>query len=303
MRERTPIATGHPNAARRIPPWSLAVTAMFLIQMSSALSVTLITEVGPATTAWLRLTMGAIIFLLIARPRLRSIRRSDLMPLLGLGAASALMSVAFLAAVARIPLGTAVAIEFLGPLAVAALRSRSKSMIAWPALALIGVVLLTEPWHGTADLPGIGFALLAGVGWGSYILLTQQVGDRFPGISGLAITIPIAALCSTVVGVPGLAANFEWRFLMVAIGLAVIAPVLPFGLEMLALKRMTPTAFGTLMAIEPAIGLLLGTVVLGQAPGTVQFIGIAIVVIAGVASQRGGTRAGVGDPAVAPLSE
>ncbi|WP_336659730.1 EamA family transporter [Leucobacter sp. USHLN153] len=275
---------------------------MFLIQLSSALSVGLIAEVGPATTSWLRLLMGGLIFIAIARPKLRSIRRDDALPLIGLGAASALMSVAFLAAVDRIPLGTAVAIEFLGPLTVAAIRSHSRRALAWPFLALAGVVLLTEPWHGAVDLGGIAFALLAGVGWGSYILLTQRVGDRFPGISGLAVTIPIAAVCSAVVGVPGLVANFEWRFLLIALGLAVLAPVLPFWLEMSALRRMTPAAFGTLMAVEPAVGMLLGAIVLGQLPSAIQLTGVALVVLAGAAAQRGGSREVAGDPDVAPLS-
>ena len=121
-------------------------------------SVGLIAEVGAAGTAWLRLTAGALIFLALARPPLRSIRRHDVPALLGLGVASGLMGVMFLAAIERIPLGTCVAIEFLGPLTVAAVRSHNKRALIWPALALLGVVLLTEPWHGTIDPAGVGFA-------------------------------------------------------------------------------------------------------------------------------------------------
>ncbi|WP_298254252.1 DMT family transporter [uncultured Arthrobacter sp.] len=278
-----------------LPPWTLAVAAMLLIQLSSSLSVGLIEQVGAAGTAWLRLAMGGVIFLLIARPPLRRIRRQDVLPILGLGVASALMSVAFLSAIEHIPLGTAVAIEFLGPLTVAALRSGNARMLTWPGLALIGVVLLTEPWRGEADLPGIGFALLAGVGWGTYILLTQRVGDRFTGISALTMTIPIAAVVAAFVGVPQVITDFDWRVLVFAAGLALLAPVVPFGLEMLTLRRMTQTAFGTLMALEPAFGLLLGLVVLHQIPSLVQGIGIVLVVVAGAAAQRRGTRqAGLG---------
>lgn len=274
-----------------LPPWSMAVAAMLLIQLSSALSVGLIEQVGAAGTAWLRLAMGGAIFLLIARPPLQRIRRQDVPAILGLGAASGLMSVAFLSAIEHIPLGTAVAIEFLGPLTVAAMRSGSARMLMWPALALIGVVLLTEPWHGEANLVGIGFALLAGIGWGSYILLTQRVGDRFSGISALSMTIPIAAVMASFVGVPQVVAHFDWRVLLIAVGLALLAPVLPFGLEMLALRRMTHTAFGTLMALEPAFGVFLGLVVLHQVPSLVQGVGIVLVVLAGAAAQRSGTRA------------
>lgn len=273
-----------------LPPWSLAVAAMLLIQLSSALSVGLIEQLGAAGTAWLRLAMGGAIFVLLARPPLRRIRRQDVFPLLGLGAASGLMSVAFLCALEYIPLGTAVAIEFLGPLSVAALRSGSARMLMWPALALSGVVLLTEPWHGDVNLLGIGYALLAGVGWGSYILLTQRVGDRFTGISALSMTIPIAALLAAFVGVPQVLGNFDGRVLLIAVGLALIAPVIPFGLEMLALRRMTHTAFGTLMALEPAMGVLLGLVVLHQVPSPIQGVGVVLVVVAGAAAQRGGTR-------------
>ena len=278
------------NSGQALPPWSLAVAAMLLIQLSSALSVGLIEQLGAAGTAWLRLAMGAMIFLLIARPPLRRVRRQDVLPLLGLGAASGLMSLAFLSAIEHIPLGTAVAIEFLGPLTVAALRSGSARMLAWPVLALIGVVLLTEPWQGEVALLGIGYALAAGVGWGSYIVLTQRVGDRFTGISALSLTIPIAAVLTACVGVPQMLGNFHWPVLLLGAGLALLAPVIPFGLEMRALRRMTPTAFGTLMALEPAMGVLLGLVVLHQVPSLVQGAGVVLVVAAGAAAQRGGAR-------------
>lgn len=273
-----------------MPPWMWAGAAMLAVQLSSALSVGLIERVGPAGTAWLRLSMGAVILLLIARPPLRLIRRHDVPVLLALGVATGLMTTAFLAAIDRIPLGTAVAIEFLGPLSVAALRSHNRRMLAWPVLALCGVVLMTEPWHGDVNLAGIGFAVLAGIGWGVYILLTQQVGDRFSGISGLSITIPVAAVVAALLGVPQAAGHLDWQVLLIAAGLALLAPVAAFGLEMLALRRMTHTAFGTLMAVEPAFGVLLGLIVLHQTPSLLQLGGIVLVVLAGAGAQRGGTR-------------
>ncbi|WP_309132381.1 EamA family transporter [Brevibacterium sp.] len=273
-----------------LPPWSLAVTAMLLIQLCNASSVVLFDEVGTAGTAWLRLCMGAVIFVVIARPPLRRIRREDIAPLLGLGVASGLMTTAFLAAIDRIPLGTAVAIEFLGPLVVAAIRSKNRQMLAWPALALVGVVLLTEPWGATFDPLGIAFAAAAGLGWGTYILLTQRIGDRFTGITGLAITIPIAAVVTTIVGAPQAIGGIDLRVILIALGLALLAPVLPFGLEMLSLRRMTPTAFGTLMALEPAFGVIIGLVFLSQVPALWQVVGIVLVVLAGSGAQRGGRR-------------
>ena len=273
-----------------IPPWALAITAMLSVQLGSALSVNLIATVGPAGTAWLRLTAGALIFLALVRPPLRDVRRADVPVLLALGVATGLMSILFLAAIERIPLGTAVAIEFLGPLTVAAVRSHSTRMLTWPALALLGVVLLTEPWQGEINVAGVAFAALGATGWATYILLTQRIGDRFTGITGLAITIPIAAAAAAVMGIPQAAGHITPGILAAALGLALLLPVLPFALEMLALRRMTHTAFGTLMALEPAFGLLLGLVVLRQVPSWLQVLGIILVVSAGAGAQRGGTR-------------
>jgi inner membrane transporter RhtA len=282
------VSTEKNNPA--IPASALAVTAMLSVQLGSALSVGLIGEVGAAGTAWLRLTAGAIIFLAIARPPIRSIRRGDIPVLIGLGVATGLMTIFFLAAIERIPLGTAVAIEFLGPLTVAAVRSHSARALTWPALALVGVVLLTEPWSETADGLGIGFAVLSGTCWGTYILLTQRVGDRFSGITALSLTIPVAAIMAAVVGVPQAAGQLTLNVIVVALGLALLLPVIPFALEMLALRRMTPNAFGTLMALEPALAVLLGLLVLQQIPALTQIVGILIVVVAGAAAQRDGRR-------------
>jgi inner membrane transporter RhtA len=272
------------------PPWTLAVAAMLSVQLSSALAVPLISTVGPAGTAWLRLSMGALIFLALARPPLHAVRRRDVPALLGLGVATGLMTMAFLAAIERIPLGTCVAIEFLGPLTVAALRAHSARALAWPALALLGVVLLTEPWHGQINLAGLGFAGLAAVGWAVYILLTQRIGDRFAGIGALALTVPVAAITAAAVGVPQASGHLTLGVLSAALGLAVLMPVLPFTFELLALRHLTHTAFGTLMALEPAIGLLLGLLVLHQHPSTTQLGGILLVVLGGTAAQRDGRR-------------
>ena len=157
----------HPGrGAAQVPPWALAVASMTSVQLGSALSVPLISTVGPAGTAWLRLTMGAVIFLALARPPLRTLRRHDVATLAGLGVTTGLQTIAFLAAIERIPLGTAVAIEFLGPLTVAAVRghrvrAHSLPALTWPGLALAGVVLLSRPWHGHVSPAGLGFATLA----------------------------------------------------------------------------------------------------------------------------------------------
>ncbi|MHA7168991.1 EamA family transporter [Arthrobacter bambusae] len=264
---------------------------MLSVQLSNALSVPVIEQVGPAGAAWLRMCFGVLFLWVIARPAIHSLRRGDVPALLALGVVTGFMTTFFLAAVERIPLGTAVAIEFLGPLTVAGLRSRQRKALAWPGLAFAGVVLLTEPWSGSIDLVGVGFALAAGICWGLYNLLTQHVGDRFSGISGLSLTIPVAALATLPVGLPQVVGgDFTWWVLPAAAGIALITPVIAFGLEMLALRRMTHTAFGTLLSIEPAFGVLIGLLVLAQTPTALQVGGIAIVVAAGAAAQRGGRR-------------
>jgi len=274
----------------RVPAWSLAVAAMLSVQLGAAFSTNLFASVGPAGTSWLRLTMGALVFLAIKRPTLRGVSRHDLVVVLSLGVATGLLTTAFLNAVDRIPLGTAVAIEFLGPLGVAVVRSHDRRSLVWPALALLGVLLLTEPWQGEIDLVGVGFAALSGVCWATYIVLTQQVGDRFSGLEGLSITIPVAAVTAAFFGVPQAWGHLTWQVLAAAFGLALLLPVIPFSLELLALRRLTTAAFGTLMALEPAIGVVAGVVILGQVPHALQVVGVVLVVTAGVGAERNGHR-------------
>ena len=289
-----------PRLLGQVPAWSLAVVAMLSIQTGSALSISLFPAVGPAGTAWLRLSLGAVILLLLVRPKLSLIRRDNVLGLLGLGAATGVMTSAFLSALERIPLGTTVAIEFLGPLTVAALSGKNVRAAIWPVVALVGVVLLTRPWTGSVDLVGVAFAALAAVCWGIYIVFTQQVGDRFRGIQGLALATPVAAVTASLVGVPQAWGNLSWEVLAWGVVLAVLTPVFPFALEMLALKRMNTRAFGTLMAVEPGVATGIGLLLLFQVPSVLDAMGILLVVLAGIATQRDASRPPLLDlPAVA----
>lgn len=274
----------------RAPAWSLAVVAMLCVQLGSALAVGLFPAVGPVGTAWLRLVAGGVILLLLFRPRRSDVPRTAVVPMLALGVATATMAVAFLVAIDRIPLGTTVAIEFLGPLSVAAARSRERRMLLWPALALVGVLLLTRPWDGAVDGIGLLAAAIGAVAWGAYILLTQHVGDQVAGVRGLAVTIPMAALITIPFGLPQALGGISWQVVAAVFGLAVLVPVLPWSLEMLALRRLTATAFGTLMALEPALAVLIGAIVLHQSPAPVQALGVLLVVIAGMGAERTGHR-------------
>jgi inner membrane transporter RhtA len=206
-----------------------------------------------------------------------------------LGVVTAAVTMFFMAAVDRIPLGTASALEFLGPLGVAVARGRGAVKV-WPAIAAVGVLLLTEPWQGAADAGGIAFALAAAACWAAYILLTQTVGDEVAGIQGLAVSMPVAGVVALLVAHPDPTVAFAPGMVLAGIGLAVLLPVIPFALEMLALRRLTTTAFGTLMSLEPAVALVVGLVGLHQTPGLGAVLGILFVVVAGVGAQRSGAR-------------
>lgn len=274
----------------RTPAWLLAVVAMLSVQFGAAVSVYLFDDVGVGGTAWLRLSLSALVLILLVRPRYWRWPMRDLRTPILLGVVSAGMTLSFLAAIDRLPLGTVVAIEFLGPLTVAAVNSQSRRALAWPALALVGVVLLTEPWRSEVDLIGIALAGVAAVGWALYIVITQRVGDRFDGLFGLSVSIPVAAVITAVVGVPQVWGNLTLEVLLVALGAAILLPLIPWTLEFLALRRLTKSAFGTLMALEPAFAVMVGVAVLGQAAGVLDLVGIACVIVAGVASARTGRR-------------
>jgi inner membrane transporter RhtA len=289
----TTTAALPPTRSRARVGTGLAIGSMLCVQLGLAASVGLLDALGPQGVAWLRLAWAGVILLIIVRPRPRDFDRRSFVTCLVLGVVTAGVTLLFMAAVERLPLGTAAAIEFLGPLGVAAARSRGRAR-AWPVLAGIGVVLLTQPWQGTADVVGIAFALGAAACWAAYILLTQRVGDEVAGLRGLAVSMPVAGLTATaVVSLSDGAEVFghlTGELLLIGLGLAVLLPVVPFSLEMLALRRLTTAAFGVLMALEPAIALVVGVVALGQLPGWWPVAGIALVVAAGIGAERAGGR-------------
>ena len=269
----------------------MALVAMLCVQLGIAASVGLFDAVGADGAACLRLAFAGLIVLAIVRPRPGAFSRGSLAAAIALGAVTAAVTMCFMAAVDRIPMGTASALEFLGPLGVAAIRGRGRTKV-WPAVAAVGVLLLTEPWRGALDPAGVAFALAAAVAWALYIILTQRVGDQVAGLQGLAISMPVAGLVATVVAGPSLVGDLTLEVLLAGVGLAILLPVIPFALEMLALRRLTTTAFGTLMSLEPAFALLIGLIVLGQAPGLLPVTGIAFVIVAGIGAERTGARPG-----------
>lgn len=273
-----------------VPAPALAILAMLSVQLGAALSVGLFDAVSPAGTVWLRLCFAGLVLVVVCCPRPASLSGMARRSVLLLGVASAVMTLAFIEAVARVPLGVAVAVEFLGPLAVAAVRSPRRSALTWPTLALVGVLGLSEPWGGEVNLAGILFAMFAAAGWAAYIVLTQQVGAALPGMQGLALSIPLAALIATPFGAPAALTALTPMIALQCLGLALLLPLLPYVLELQALRWMTASAFGTLMAVEPAIAVLVGLVVLMQVPALWQVAGMVLVVIAGIGAEQQARR-------------
>ncbi|MEV4493309.1 EamA family transporter [Micromonospora coxensis] len=278
---------------------AMAVASMLFVQLGLAASVSLFDRIGPDGAAWLRLAWAGVLLAVVLRPRPSRFTRRALLACVTLGVVTAGVTILFMAAVARLPLGTASALEFLGPLGVAVARGRGRTKL-WAALAAVGVLLLTEPWRGGADPVGVGYALAAGACWAAYILLTQRVGDEVSGVRGLAVSMPVAAVVATVVVGPSVIGDLTGEVLLAGLGLALLLPVIPFVLELLALRRLTTAAFGTLMSLEPAIALVIGLVALSQVPGPGAIAGIAFVVAAGIGAERTGARTAPAAPVAPP---
>jgi inner membrane transporter RhtA len=268
----------------------MAMGSMLCVQVGLAIAVTLIDRIGVEGAAWLRLAWAGVLMLVIVRPRVAAFTWATFRVCVVLGLVTAAVTLLFMAAVDRIPLGTASALEFLGPLGVAVAHGKGGHRLAWPGLAAVGVVMLTQPWEGTVDPIGVLYALGAAVCWAGYILLTQRAGDEVSGINALAVSMPVAGLVATAVVGPTVLPRMTPEILLIGVGLAILLPVVPFALELLALRRLTTAAFGTLMALEPAFAMIVGLVVLHQVPGPAGVVGICFVVAAGIGAARTGAR-------------
>ncbi|MDR9804418.1 EamA family transporter [Rhizobium hidalgonense] len=259
----------------------MCLMSMSSIQFGAALSSSAITTYGPAGASWLRLAFAAIILAVFVRPRIVSYTRAQWTSALVLGTTTALMTMSFFAAIERIPLGLAVAIDFLGPLSVATIGYGLGRRLIWPLLAGLGVLALAHNGDGwVGNLEGILFALGAGTGWAIYIVLTKKIGASFKGLEGLSMSLMVAALVATPFGFAGAVPALDGYGLIEMAGLAILVPLLPYTLELIALRRMPTAAFGILMSLEPAIAALAGFVILAQPMTLLQMAGTALVVAA-----------------------
>ena len=266
---------------RGVPPELMAIGSMVCVQLGAALAVPVMAVIGPATTTALRLFWSGILLAFFVKPRFSRVTPYQWLCGASLGVVIATMTVCYFVAISRIPMGPATAIEFLGPLAVAILGARKLIHLVLAIVAAMGVFLLTrENSRWSVDVLGVAFAVAAGLGWAAYILLMKRVGASFPGLQGLSIALLVAAIVAAPVSFFARPQVLAVAPFVSTIGLAVLTPLLPYALEMMALRKMSTRAFGIFMSIEPAISAVLGYLILSQRLSLRQISGIGCVVIA-----------------------
>ncbi|GAA4601548.1 EamA family transporter [Actinoallomurus liliacearum] len=273
-----------------VPPPALILLGIVSVQVGAGLAKNLFGQISPDAIVMLRLATSAIVLSVMARSALRDLRRLHSWRDIGIavlfGLTLAGMNFSFYQAMARIPLGVAVTIEFLGPLTVAIVASRRRLDLLWAVLALGGVAMLA---HGSGDVPlaGVAFGLLAAVGWAAYIVLSGATGKRFSGSTGLAIASVVGAIAIMPVGIAtGGSTLLDPKILLIGLGVGLLSSVIPYSLELEALRRMPARVFGILMSVEPAVAALVGLVFLGEVLVWREWLAIGCVIAACVGATR-----------------
>jgi len=271
----------------RAPSPALVLGAIASVQFGSALATTLFDRVGPGGAVLLRLLSATVVLMALWRPRVRGRSRKELMLAAAFGLVLAGMNMSFYHAIRRIPLGIAVTIEFIGPLAVAVGGSRRRIDLVWIGLAAVGIVALARGQTHGLDALGVVFALTAGCLWAAYILLNARVGRAFERGTGLALAMCVASLAALPGGViEGGARLLEPHSLAVGAAVGMLSSAIPYSFELEALRRIAAPVFGVLMSMEPAMAALAGFLVLGQSLTARALAGIALVVTASVGASR-----------------
>ncbi|MGR8009957.1 EamA family transporter [Streptomyces hypolithicus] len=277
----------------RVGPVAMVVAGGLSVQFGSAVAVTIMPSTGAAGVVALRLAAAAIILLVVCRPRVRGYGRADWGTVAAFGLAMAGMNGLFYQALDRIPLGVAVTLEVLGPLALSVFASRRAMSVVWAGLALGGVALLSGGGFDRLDPVGAAYALAAGGCWAAYILFSARTGRRFPQADGLALAMALAAVISLPLGIAGAGgALLEPGTLALGAAVAVMSSVLPYTLELLALRRLPAATFAVLMSLEPAIAAVAGFLVLSQALSVTDALAIALVIGASLGAVRSQARQG-----------
>ena len=259
---------------------AMVIAGVVSVQLGSATATTLFDSVGPAGAVLYRLLFAAILLLAIWRPQPLEAGRDGLILVIAFGITLGAMNLCFYEALDRIDLGIAVTLEFVGPLLVGLFGSRRALDLVWVGCAAAGVLLLTRP-SGSASAAGIGFALLAGGFWGTYILLSARVGRAFPGGRGLALSMGIAAALMVLPGIAAAGSDLiDPGAAAVGAAAGVLSSVIPYSLELEALRRIAVGTFGVLMSLEPAVAAVIGVIALNQGLAAFDVVGIALVVVA-----------------------
>ena len=274
------------------PPLLLVLAAIASVQFGGALAATLVPDIGAGGSVLLRLLFATTILWCLARPRVRGHSGRAWRAVVGFGLALGLMNLAFYESLARLPIGVAVTIEFLGPLTLATVLSRRARDLAAVGAAGVGVILIAEALRTPlADLEwaGMGLAAVAGTCWAAYILASRQVGREFAQLDGLALAMAVALIVVLPFGVGSVQG---WTLVDVAkgLGIAVMSSVLPYSLELAALRHLNPKVFGILLSLEPAAAALAGLLVLDQRLRPGQLGGMALVVLASALVMSAGQR-------------
>lgn len=274
------------SALEAFPPTLLVLLAISSIQVGAALATNLFPVLGTEGTVAVRVIFSALILIVVSRRRIPRLGRTFMLCwpiLLVFGLCIAMMNFFFYQSIARIPLGTAVAFEFIGPLGLAALTSRRRSHFAWVSLAALGIILLSPLSGVELDTLGILFALLAATGWAFFIILAARVGKQVPGNDGVIIAMAIAATTMLPFAAPVSSVLFSDPVLILAcLGIALISTTLPFTFEFAALRRMPARNYGVLVSVEPAVAAVVGAVLLGERIGVQSMVAVACVVVAAI---------------------
>lgn len=273
--------------------------AIASVQTGSAVARTVFDEVGATGVTLLRLGISGLLLVAIVRPKVHRWTRQQLGAAALLGVTMGAMNISFYLAIRTVPLGVAVTVEFLGPLLVALAQTRRGRDFVWVILAGGGVLLLGLDDTGEIPLGGLAFALLAGLFWGLYILASARVGRLVPGIDGLAVALVVSALIALPIGAPGVLRGIGDPVVIgVGIAVALLSSVIPYGLELTALRRLPTRVFGILMSLEPGAAAVAGLVVLGQRLGGRELVALALVSLASAGVTLGRREK---DPPLQPL--
>ena len=264
-----------------------ALGAIASVQIGATVARRLFPYLGPTATVFVRVGFGALILLAIARPRMRRLSFAQWREVVPFGLIIAAMNLCFYQSIARIPLGIAVTIEFLGPLGVAIAGSRKAADFAWALMAAAGVAILSLTGGSVTPL-GVLFALGAAVGWASYILLGQRVGRLVAGPDGLALALTVGAIALAPLGIAAAGVRLlDLRNLGLGLVVAILSSAIPFSLEFAALRRLSSQLFGILMSLEPAMGALAGFVFLTQLLTIRDLFAIGLVTVASAGATLG----------------